>query len=136
MNHPLPNMLETTMAKIRDLVDVNTVVGNPITTPDGVTILPVSKVSFGMAGGGSDFVNKHSPGGENPFGGGTGASVKITPVAFLVIRGESVRVLPVATPPSTTADRLVEQIPDVVDKFAAFIDSRSPKTETEEPEEE
>ena len=127
MSNSLPNMLENTIAKIRDMVDVNSVVGDPITTPDGVTIIPVSKVSVGFGGGGSDFVSKNVNKQENPFGGGVGAGVKVTPLAFLVIKDGSVRMLPVAAPASTTADRIVEMVPDTLDKIASFIDARMEK---------
>ena len=127
MSHNVPNMLENTIAKIREMVDVNSVIGNPITTPDGVTIIPVSKVSVGFGGGGSDFVSKNSNRHENPFGGGAGGGVRITPIAFLVVKEGSVRMIPVATPANTTADRLVEMVPDTLDKIAAFIDSRTEK---------
>ena len=127
MSQNIPNMLENTIAKIREMVDVNSVIGNPITTPDGVTIIPVSKVSVGFGGGGSDFANKH--GGENPFGGGAGGGVKINPIAFLVVKEGSVRMIPVAAPANTTADRIVEMVPDTLDKIAAFLDSRIPKNE-------
>ena len=124
MSQKLPNMLDNTIAKIREMVDVNSVVGEPITTPDGVTIIPVSKVSVGFGGGGSDFSTKN---GDNPFGGGVGAGVKVTPIAFLIIKEGNVRMIPVATPANTTADRLVEMVPDTLDKVAAFIDSRLEK---------
>ena len=127
MSQNLPNMLDNTIAKIREMVDVNSVVGEPIVTADGITIIPVSKVSVGLAGGGSDFVSKNTNHGENPFGGGVGAGVKVTPVAFLVIKEGSVRMIPVATPANTTADRLVEMVPDTLDKIATFIDSRTQK---------
>jgi len=126
MSQKLPNMLENTIAKIREMVDVNSVVGEPITTGD-VTLIPISKISIGLGGGGSDFTTKNANAQENPFGGGVGAGVKVTPVAFLVIKEGSVRMLPVATPANTTADRLVEMIPDTLDKIAAFIDSRMEK---------
>lgn len=127
MSQNLPNMLDNTIAKIREMVDVNSVVGDPITTADGVTIIPVSKVSIGFGGGGSDFVSKNVNHHENPFGGGVGAGVKVTPVAFLIIKEGSCRMLPVATPANTTADRIVEMVPDTLDKIAAFIDSRMEK---------
>lgn len=127
MSQNLPNMLENTIAKIREMVSVNDVVGDPITTPEGVTIIPVSKVSVGFGGGGSDFVSKNVNKQENPFGGGVGAGVKVTPLAFIVIKGDSVRMLPVAAPASTTADRVVEMVPDVLDKISAFIDSHTEK---------
>ena len=126
MSQNVPNMLENTIAKIREMVDVNSVIGNPITTPDGVTIIPVSKVSVGFGGGGSDFVSKN---GDNPFGGGAGGGVKINPIAFLVVKEGSVRMIPVATPANTTADRIVEMVPDTLDKIAAFLDTRIPKNE-------
>ncbi len=124
MSKNLPNMLENTIAKIREMVDSNSVVGEPIVTQDGVTIIPISKISVGLGGGGSDFVSKNVNRQENPFGGGVGAGVKVTPVAFLIIKEGNVRMLPVAAPASTTADRLVEMVPDTLDKIAAFIDSR------------
>lgn len=125
MSQNLPNMLDSTIAKIREMVDANSVVGEAIVTQDGVTIIPISKVSIGVGGGGSDFVSKNTNHHENPFGGGVGAGVKVTPVAFLVVKDGSVRVLPVATPANTTADRLVEMVPDTLDKIAAFVDSRT-----------
>ncbi|MBR5126485.1 MAG: GerW family sporulation protein [Oscillospiraceae bacterium] len=122
MSQNLPNMLEHTIQKIREMVDVNSVIGEPITTPDGVTIIPVSKVSVGFGGGGSDFVN--SKGGENPFGGGVGGGVKVTPVCFLIVKDGAVRMMPVAAPANTTADRIVEMVPDTLDKIVSFIDSK------------
>ena len=117
MSNTLPNMLENTIAKIRDMVDVNSVIGDPITTPDGVTIIPVSKVSVGFGGGGSDFVSRNANKHENPFGGGAGGGVKVTPIAFLIVKEGTVRMLPVAAPANTTADRVVEMVPDVYTKI-------------------
>ena len=125
MSQNLPNMLDSTIAKIREMVDANSVVGEPIVTADGVTIIPISKVSIGLGGGGSDFVSRHPNKQENPFGGGVGAGVKVTPVAFMVIRGENVRMLPVASAPNTTADRVVEMVPDLLDKLSAMIDKKN-----------
>lgn len=129
MSQNLPNMLDNTIAKIREMVDANSVVGEPIVTGDSVTIIPISKISVGLGGGGSDFVSKNPNHQENPFGGGVGAGVKVTPVAFLVIKEGSVRMIPVATPANTTVDRLVEMVPDTLDKIAAFVDSRTKKSE-------
>ena len=123
MSQTLPNMLENTIAKIREMVDVNSVIGDPITTPDGVTIIPVSKVSVGFGGGGSDYAKST----KDAFGGGAGGGVKVTPICFLIVQNGSVRMMPVAAPASTTADRLVEMVPDTLDKIAAFIDSRTEK---------
>jgi len=131
MSKTLPDMLGNTIAKIREMVDVNSVIGDPITTPDGITIIPVSKVSVGFGGGGSDYVSKNANHQENPFGGGAGGGVKISPVAFLIVKDGSVRMLPVAAPANTTADRVVEMVPDVLDKVSAFIDSRTQKKDAE-----
>ena len=126
MSQNASNMLENAIAKIREMVDVNSVIGDPITTADGITIIPVSKVSVGFGGGGSDYVSKNMNTLDNhPFGGGAGGGVKVTPVAFLIVKEGNVRMLPVATPANTTADRIVEQIPDALDKIAAFIDSHT-----------
>ena len=127
MSKNLPNMLETTMQKIRELADVNSVIGEPIAVSDSITIIPVSKVSVGFGGGGSDYVSKHPNKQDNPFGGGVGGGIKVTPVAFLVIKDGNIRMLPVATPANTTVDRLVEQIPDVLDRISAYIDSHHRK---------
>lgn len=127
MSQKLPNMLENTIAKVREMLNANSVVGDPITTPDGVTIIPISKISVGIGGGGSDFVSKNTNRQDNPFGGGVGAGVKVTPVAFLIVKEGSVRMLPVAEPANTTADRIVEMVPDTLDKIASFIDSRLEK---------
>lgn len=127
MSQNLPNMLDNTIAKIREMVDVNSVVGDPIVTGDGVTIIPVSKISIGLGGGGSDFVSKNVNRHENPFGGGVGAGVKVTPVAFLIVKEGNVRMVPVATPANTTADRIVEMVPDTLDKIASFVESRLEK---------
>ena len=119
MNHPLSDMMTSTMAKIKDMIDVNTVIGDPITTPDGVTIIPVTKVSIGYGSGGSDFaMGSKQP--DNCFGGGAGGSVKITPIAFLISRDSNVRMLPVAEPASTSMDRLIEQVPDLLDRIDAW----------------
>lgn len=127
MSQNLPNMLDNTIAKLREMINVNSVVGDPITTSDGVTIIPISKVSIGLGGGGSDFVSKNPNHHENPFGGGVGAGIKVSPVAFLIVKEGNVRMLPVAAPANTTADRIVEMVPDTLDKIAAFIDSRTDK---------
>lgn len=130
MSQNLPNMLESAIEKIRSMVDSNAVVGEPIVAGD-VTLIPVSRISIGLGGGGGDFpVKTPMPGGDIPFGGGLGAGVKVTPIAFIVIRGDSVRMLPVAQAPSTTADRIVEMVPDVIDQISALL----PKKQEEAPE--
>ena len=124
MSNSVPNMMEGMLPKIREMIDANTVMGTPVTTPDGTTIIPISKVSIGFGGGGSDFATNK---GGNPFGGGAGGGVKVTPVAFIVVSEGNVRMLPVAQAANTTADRLVEMIPDTLDKVSAFIDSHTKK---------
>lgn len=119
----IPNMLESTIQKIREMVDVNSVIGEPISTPDGVTIIPVSKVSVGFGGGGSDFTKKAAA-GDTPFGGGVGGGVKVTPICFLIVKDGNVRMMPVAEPANTTADRIVEMVPDTLDKLTAYLDSK------------
>lgn len=127
MSNKISEMLESTISKVREMVDANTVIGTPITTPDGVTVIPVSKISVGIGGGGSDYVSKNANKQDNPFGGGTGGGVKVSPVAFLVIKEGIVRVLPIPAPANTTADRIVEQVPDLLDKLTDFIDERTEK---------
>jgi len=127
MSEKLPNMLDSTIAKIREMVDVSSVVGDPITVSEGITLIPISKITVGFAGGGSDFVSKHPNQHENPFGGGVGAGLNVIPIAFLLIKDESVRMIPVAIPANTTVDRLVEMIPDTLDKIVAFVDERMEK---------
>ena len=127
MSQTLPNMLENTIAKIREMVDVNSVIGTHIPTPDGTTIIPVSKGSAGFGGGGSDFAKGN--GNDLPFGGGAGGGVNVTPICFLIVKDGSVRMMPVAAPANTTADRIVEMVPDALDKIVSFIDSHTAKTE-------
>lgn len=127
MSQRLPNMMENTMEKIRQMVDTSSVIGEPIRVSDNLTIIPVSTVSVGFAGGGSDFVPKNANGKENPFGGGAGGGVKVTPLAFLVIKDDNVRMIPVAAPANTATDRLVEMIPDALDKITDFVESHLEK---------
>lgn len=116
--HPIGDITEITLSKIKEMVDVNTIVGTPIITPDGITLIPVTKVTFGFGTGGSDYPKSDHHG----FGGGGGAGVKLDPVGFLTISDGVVKMLNIMPPASTTVDRLVEQIPDVLDKLEQFID--------------
>ena len=129
MSKNLPNMLDGTLEKLRQMVDGNSIIGDAIHIGEDVTVIPISKISLGVAGGGADYVSKHPNNQENPFGGGVGAGVQVTPVAFLVVKGDSVRMLPVSTPATTTVDRLVEMIPETLDKITDFIDTRTQKAE-------
>ena len=128
MSQNLPNMLQDTISKIREMVDVNSVIGDPITTPDGVTIIPVSKISVGFGGGGSDFAKSANRSQDLPFGGGVGGGAKVTPICFLIVKDGNVRMMPVAAPANTTADRIVEMIPDTLDKISSFIDEHTNKS--------
>lgn len=130
--HPINDLMATTMDEIRALAEANTIVGQPIHTEDGVTLIPVSKISMGFASGGTDFNGKNAKtDGKSNFGGGAGAGVNIAPVAFLVVKGGNVRILPVAPPPATTVDRVVEMVPEMFDKVTDFIDK---KTQSEDKE--
>lgn len=133
--HPIGDLMEVTMSKIREMVDVNTIVGTPIVAGE-VTIIPVSKVSFGFASGGSDFATKNQPAGkDNAFGGGSGAGVNIIPIGFLIVRGDNVRMLPIAMPASSTADRVLEMVPDIVEKISEMVPKKDKKDKSEEGEE-
>ena len=111
------------MDQVHAMADTNTIVGQPITTPDGVTLIPISKISFGFGGGGGDYGKNASAN----FGGGAGAGVKIDPVAFLVIKDGTTRMLPVAAAPMNTVDRIVDMAPEIVEKVEKIIDKKKEK---------
>lgn len=113
MEHPIGNLMNITMEKIKEMIDVNTIIGEPITSPDGTLIIPVSKVSYGFASGGSDLPTKKE--NKDCFGGGSGAGVTIQPVAFLTVYQGDVRLVSVDSEEGT-ADKLVNMIPDVLKK--------------------
>lgn len=117
---PLEGLMSTTMDKIKQLVDVNTVIGTPVTSPDGTIIVPVSKVSYGFASGGSSFAAKSAP-EKDLFGGGAGAGVSINPIAFIVISNGDAKVVSIDTPNSTTAEKALAMAPDLVDKITGLF---------------
>lgn len=123
--HPIEGMMDTTLEKIKQMVDVNSVVGDPITTPDGTTIIPISKVNYGFASGGSDLPTKVPE--KQYFGGGTGAGITITPVAFLVVSNGQVRLLRVDAGSNTAVDRLIDQAPEIIDKVNGMINKGKKK---------
>jgi len=125
--NPVSDLMRSTIEKLHEMVDTNTIVGQPINTPDGVTLIPISKVSIGFGSAGGDY-GKAQP---CQFGGGGGAGVKIDPVAFLVIKDGATRVLPVAAPPATTVDRVVEMVPDLMDKVEKYFDKKKAEKEQE-----
>ena len=122
-------ILETAIEKIRDLVDVSTIVGEPVYAADGLTIIPVSRVSYGFASGGSDFPSKSR---NDVFGGGGGAGINITPVAFVVINNGNVTIKAVPTADST-ADRIVGLVPEMFDTVNGLItkvkDGKNPSSD-------
>ena len=122
-DHPIESMMNTTMEKIKTMVDASTMIGDPITTPDGTVIIPVSKVSFGFASGGSDIPTIKQAG---QFGGGAGGGVSVQPIAFLVIKDGHVELLQM-NDSKTTADRIVTMAPEMVDKFAELFAKRDKK---------
>jgi len=110
----LNDVMNQTMAKMKELVDVNTVIGNPITTPDGTTLIPVSKVSFGFASGGNDGVGKND---KPSFGAGSGAGVSIVPIAFMVVSQGNVRMIYIDPPTNSSLDKMIDMAPTLIDKF-------------------
>ena len=116
--HPLSSIMQTTMENIKQMVDVNTIVGTPVTAPDGTMIIPVSKVSFGFASGGSDFDGKTAP--KSNFGGGGGAGVTINPIAFLVVSSEGVRLIPIGSS-GEPVDRVAALVPEMFDKVVSLF---------------
>ncbi len=122
-------LLGVSMYKIKEMVDVNTVVGEPITTPDGTTVIPISRVNYGFAAGGSDLPSKAQPAG-GLFAGGSGAGVTVSPVAFLSIHDGNVRVIQIE-PYFSPVDRALEKIPDIADMLGSLFRK---KEEPEEPQ--
>ena len=120
--HAIGELMEKTMSKIREMVDVNTIVGSPITTVDGITLIPVSKVSFGFAAGGSDFQTKNGKdSAPDAFGGGSGAGVKIEPVSFLIIRDGSVRMISANAQEQNSVEKFIDAMPDIIDKVKEVL---------------
>ena len=126
------NLLGVTMDKIKQMVDVNSIVGDPITAPDGTIIIPISKISYGFASGGSDFPSKVQSEKEF-FGGGTGAGISINPIAFLTISNGSVKLLQI-DPYNSSADRIVGMVPDVVDKISGIVSKKSEEKKAKKAE--
>ncbi|MEG0614504.1 MAG: GerW family sporulation protein [Oscillospiraceae bacterium] len=128
--HPILGLMGTTMEKIRELVDVDTIIGDPIVLKDGITIIPVSKVSFGFAAGGSDLPTKVSP---DLFGGGSGAGVSINPLAFIVVSNGEVKLLQMSAN-SSTPNAIVNLVPEVFDKISSLFSKGEAKTEAKTEE--
>ena len=137
-NHPIEVLMETAMNSIKEMVDVNTIIGEPIETQNGMVIIPISKVCFGFAAGGSEFKGetideyKRKEKEEEvqyrlPFGGGSGAGISINPVAFIVVQGETVKLLPVNH--TSAIDKLLDYVPDLFDKIGGIVDKTIENTE-------
>jgi len=135
MTHPIENIMKTTMENIKDMIDVNTVVGNPVATASGATIIPLSKVSFGFVSGGGEYgeskekqpqgmmsvnAGDASKDAANPFAGGSGAGVSVSPVAFLIVAGEQIKLL--AVDHDTTLDRVVELVPQLISDVQNIVE--------------
>ncbi|MBB5172750.1 GerW family sporulation protein [Texcoconibacillus texcoconensis] len=130
-DHPIQGLMKTAMENLKEMVDVNTIVGDPVETPDGSVILPISKVGFGFAAGGSEFVveQKSSSAGtgsgqekKNPFGGGSGGGVSITPIAFLVVGTQGVNMVHLDQQ-THIYEKLMDFAPQVVDKIQQMMQS-------------
>ena len=123
--HPINGLMGVTMDKIRELVNSDTIIGEPVSLPDGTTILPVSRVTFGVATGGSDFAAKQS---KELFGGGSGAGVTVAPVAFLVVKDGNVRTIQLADP-NNSLERAITMLPELVDKLASLLKKEKPEAQ-------
>ena len=121
--HPVQETMRVTMEQIRGMVDANTIIGQPIQCENGTTVIPISKVSFGFASGGSDLPTKVA---KDMFGGGGGAGVTISPIAFLVIMPNDVKLLQLSVNASTP-NALINMVPDVMDKVTGFLAGRQEK---------
>ena len=128
--HPIQGMMATAMQSIKEMVDVNTIVGTPVETKNGTVIIPISKVSFGFAAGGSDIPSKSDHKSENNFGGGSGAGVSIQPVAFMVVGENQVKLLPVSTSENPVG-KIVDYIPDAIDKITGLVTKKEKKDKKE-----
>ena len=140
--YPIESLMNTAMDSIKEMVDVNTIIGEPIETSNNIVVIPVSKVNFGFAAGGSEFKGKierkiTSKGEKTekepedkirmPFGGGSGAGVSINPIAFIVVQSSGVKLLPVEH--NSSVDKLLDLIPEFADKLSQLIQNKSTKVE-------
>ena len=126
--HPIEGLMASALKGLKEIIDVNTIVGNPITTPEGNLIMPISKVALGFGVGGSEFPKNKKLIGENPdeannlFGGGTGGGLSLTPVGFLVVGNGKIRMVPVSEE-NSIYDRIIDAVPTAIDKVSEFVSS-------------
>lgn len=132
MTHPIEGLMDTALKNIKSMVDVNTIIGEPIHAGEDIVLIPVSRVAFGFGAGGSNFGDGTAEVEKQSFGGGAGGGVTISPVAFLVVADGSVRMLPVDQ--SNTVDKIIDLAPDMIDKVIKKFDKKGSKTV--KPEEE
>jgi sporulation protein YtfJ len=131
MENSIGNMMAEAMDKIHTMVDANTVVGDPITTPDGVTLIPVSRVAFGFASGGND---ASASAAKPNVWGGSGAAVKVEPIGFLMIKDGGARMVSIQPPALSTADRVLDMVPEIMDKVEGYVDKYSKKSGSDQGE--
>ena len=140
MANQIEEMMDTAMSNIKSMVDVNTVIGTPITAPDGTVIIPVSTVSFGFGAGGSEFGSKNKgvtavqTDNDALFGGGCGGGANVKPVAFLVVGNGTMKLMPV-TPDGSPVNRMLDLVPDVMNKVNGIISDFSDKREKKKTQE-
>lgn len=134
--HPIQGLMDTAMSNIKAMVDVNTIVGNPVTTPDNTVIIPISTVSFGFAAGGGEIAAKKNNvadcAAQPLFSGGSGGGANVKPVAFLVVGGGNVRLLPI-TETSSPVDKIIDLMPEMIDKVNDAVSSMKSKKDSKEP---
>lgn len=135
MEHPINGLMETAMQSIKDMVDVNTIIGEPVESKDGTIIIPISKVSFGFGAGGSDFGQKNIAKTDSNFGGGSGGGATIEPVAFMVVGKEEIKLMPVEKA-SSPAQEIIESVPTLLDKIVKVFKKKKDTEEvsTDEPQ--
>ncbi len=121
--NPIGELMQNTMENVRSILKVDTVVGDPIYTPDGIMLVPISKISVGFGGGGVEF-NQKKVGENRPYGGGNATGVKIEPIGFLIVKDGVVRMINVTPPANSTVDRIIDLVPQVMDRVDAFIDKQ------------
>ena len=121
--NPIGELMQNTMENVRSILKVDTVVGDPIHTPDGIMLVPISKISVGFGGGGVEF-NQKKVGENRPYGGGNATGVKIEPIGFLIVKDGTVRMVNVTPPASNTVDRIIDLVPQVMDRVDAFVEKQ------------
>ena len=119
--------MNSTMENVKNMLQVDTVVGEPITTPDGITLVPISKISVGFGGGGVEFGAARKD-GTQPYGGGNATGVKIDPIGFLVIKDGVIRMVNITPPANNTVDRIIDLVPQVIDRVEAFVNKQKDET--------